>query len=230
MRSEFGRMAPIEDDDHVRRARRTAAWTRAAIGAIGIALIATRPSLLTHPAFWLVGFATIMLTAVAHLCAKDRSWLRGEESLAAAAAILIVGLGDQRVDVLSILWLAAVASGVMARGGRVHWVGRAVVLVALALPVIREGRLSAEHAGLIVATIGLLLTIGRLTVELNSLLRRARWGADHDGLTELLSRSAFRARLEQASASASVEQPLSLLLFDLDGFGAINKTAGHAAG
>jgi diguanylate cyclase (GGDEF)-like protein len=223
-------MVPIEGDEHVRRARRTAAWTRAAIGAAGIGLIVARPGLLPHPAFGLAGFATIMLTAVVHLYSKARSWLRGEESLAAAAAILIVGLGNQQVDVLSILWLAAVASGVMARGGRVHWIGRTVVLLALALPVIREGRLSEEHAGLIVAAIGLLLTIGRLTVELNSLLRRARWDADHDGLTELLSRSAFRNELERASVSATAERPLSLLLFDLDGFGAVNKTAGHAAG
>jgi diguanylate cyclase (GGDEF)-like protein len=223
-------MVPIEGDEHVRRARRTAAWTRAAIGAAGIGLIATRPGLLPHPAFGLAGFATIWLTAVAHLFSRRRSWLRGEESLAAAAAVLIIGLGNQHVDVLSILWLAAVASGVMARGGRVHWIGRTVVLLALALPVIREGRLSDEHAGLIVATVGLLLTIGRLTVELNSLLRRARWDADHDGLTGLLSRTAFRSKLERACVSASAEQPLSLLLFDLDGFGAVNKTAGHAAG
>ena len=53
--------------------------------------------------------------------------------------MLIIGLGNQRVNVLSILWLAAVASGVMARGGRVHWIGRTVVLFALALPVIRDG-------------------------------------------------------------------------------------------
>jgi diguanylate cyclase len=223
-------MVPIEGDDHVRRARRTAAWTRAVIGAVGIGLIAARPSLLPHPAFGLAGFATIMLTAVVHLYSKGRSWLRGEESLAAAAAVLIVGLGNQQVDVLSILWLAAVASGVMARGGRVHWIGRTVVLLALALPLIREQRLTAEHAGLIVATVGLLLTIGRLTLELNSLLRRARWDADHDGLTELLSRTAFRKRLDEASERASEREPVSLLLFDLDGFGAVNKTAGHAAG
>jgi diguanylate cyclase (GGDEF)-like protein len=223
-------MVPIEGDDHVRRARRTAAWARAAIGAVGICLIAVRPSLLPHPALGIAGFATIMATALVQLYWSRLSWLRGEESLAAAAAILIVGLGNQRVDVLSILWLAAVASGVMARGGRVHWIGRAVVLLALALPVVREGRLTAEHAGLIIATVALLLTIGRLTVELNSLLRRARWDADHDGLTGLLSRTAFRARLEQASAKATAGRPLALLLFDLDGFGAVNKTAGHAAG
>ncbi|HTA35302.1 MAG TPA: EAL domain-containing protein [Solirubrobacteraceae bacterium] len=223
-------MVPIEGDDHVRRARRTAAWARATIGAVGIILIAAWPSLLPYPVCGIAGFATILLTALVQLYWSRLKWLRGEESLAAAAAILIVGLGNQHVDVLSILWLAAVASGVMARGGRVHWIGRAVVLLALVLPVIREGRLSNEHAGLIVATIALLLTIGRLTVELNSLLRRARWDADHDGLTGLLSRTAFRARLEQASAKASEREPLALLLFDLDGFGAINKTAGHAAG
>ena len=223
-------MVPIEGDGHVRRARRTAAWARVVIGATGIALIVAKPHLLAHPAYGLVGFATIVLTAAVHLYGRRPSWLRAEESLAGVAAILIVGLGDQHVNVLSILWLGAVASGVMARGGRVHWIGRAVVLTALALPIVREGHMSAEQAGLIISAMGLLLTIGRLTLELNNLLRQARWDADHDGLTGLLSRSAFRARLDRASAAAVSTGPLSLLLFDLDGFGAINKTAGHAAG
>jgi diguanylate cyclase (GGDEF)-like protein len=81
-----------------------------------------------------------------------------------------------------------------------------------------------------VAATGLLLTIGRLTMELNKLLWQARWDADHDDLTGLLSRAAFRGELERASAGAQVSAPCSLLLFDLDGFGAINKTSGHAAG
>jgi diguanylate cyclase (GGDEF)-like protein len=223
-------MVPIEGDHHVRRARRTAAWTRVVIGVVGIGLLVAWPHLLPHPALGVAGFATISLTAVVQLCSRRVSLLRVEESLAGAAAILIVGFGDQRVNVLSVLWLAAVASGVMARGGRVHWVGRTVVLAALALPVIREGRLSADQAALIVATVGLLLTIGRLTVELNSLLARARWDADHDGLTGLLSRTAFRNRLEEVSAGAGASEPVALLLLDLDGFGVINKTAGHAAG
>ncbi len=204
--------------------------TRATIGVAGIVLVAVKPSLLPHQALGLAGFTTIVATAVVHLFARRLTALKIEESLAAGAAVLIVGFGNQRVDVLSILWLAAVASGVMARGGRVHWVGRTVVLVALALPIVRDGSLSAEHAGLIVATIALLLTIGRLTLELNNLLARARWDADHDGLTGALSRSAFRHALERASRRASEQAPLSLLLLDLDGFGAINKTSGHAAG
>jgi diguanylate cyclase (GGDEF)-like protein len=223
-------MVPIERDGHVRRARRTAALTRAAIGVVGVALVIAKPGLLPHQAFGLAGFTLIVGTALVHVFARRISALKVEESLAAGAAVLIVGFGYQRVNVLSILWLAAVASGVMARGGRVHWIGRTVVLGSLALPVLREGRLSAEHAGLIVATITLLLTIGRLTLELNNLLHRARWDADHDGLTGVLSRNAFRRALERASGSASERSPVSLLLLDLDGFGAINKTSGHAAG
>jgi diguanylate cyclase (GGDEF)-like protein len=223
-------MVPIESGGHVQRARRTAAWARAVIGLAGIALILVKPDLLDVPALGIAGFATIMATAGVHLLARRVKLLKLEESLAGVAAILIVGLGDQRVNVLSILWLAAVASGVMARGGRVHWIGRTIVLSALVLPIVRETSLSAEYAGLVVAAIALLLTIGRLTVELNSLLRKARWDADHDDLTGLLSRNAFHAALQKASARADEQRPLSLLMFDLDGFGAINKTAGQASG
>ena len=169
----------IERDDHILRARRTAAITRVVVGLSGIALILLQPSLLSHPALGIAGFVTISLTALVHLSAPRMRWLRVEESLAGAAAILIIGLQGQRVTVLSLLWLAAVASGVMARGGRVHWIGRTIVLLALALPVIRQGQLSAEHAALCLASLGLLLTSGRLTRELNHLLRQARDDADN---------------------------------------------------
>jgi diguanylate cyclase (GGDEF)-like protein len=220
----------IQTDDHVLRARRTAACTRAVLGLTGIVLVFDQPRLSLHPGLAAVGFATIAASATVQLTAPNLSWLRVEESLAGAAAILIVGLGDQRVTVLSVLWLAAVTSGVMARGGRVHWIGRTVVLTALALPVLRYGHLSAEQAALTMAAVGLLLTSGRLTRELNHLLARARWDADHDDLTGLLSRAAFRAALEEATGKASPSSPVSLLLLDLDGFGMVNKTVGHAAG
>ena len=158
------------------------------------------------------------------------SWLKLEESLAGASAILIIGLGDQRVTALSILWLAAVATGVMARGGRVHWIGRTVVLFALVLPVIRYGYLSAGHAALCVAAVGLLLTTGRLTRELNELLRR-RAGTPTTTISPACSRARRFALPSRTRARRSrAMQPVSLLLFDLDGFGAVNKTAGHAAG
>jgi EAL domain-containing protein (putative c-di-GMP-specific phosphodiesterase class I) len=167
----------IESDDHILRARRTAGTTRATVGLAGIVLALVQPSLLAHPALGIAGFAMIALTALVHLRIPHMHWLRVEESLAGAAAILIVGLQGQRVTALSILWLAAIGSGVMARGGRVHWIGRTVVLAALALPVVVQGQLAPEHTALCLATLGLLLTSGRLMRELNHLLLQARHDA-----------------------------------------------------
>ena len=222
---------PISEvDPHVLRARRTAAFTRLALGLTGIALVSVRNGLITHQLFGILGFTTIAISSIVQLSLPSLSWIKIEESMAGVAAILIVGLEAQGVSVLSILWLAAVACGVMARGGRVHWIGRTVVLSALALPIIREAHLSTSHAGLCIASIGLLMTSGRLTRELNHLLQQARYDADHDELTGLLSRTAFRAELEQATERAGANSPVSLLLFDLERFGVVNKTLGHAAG
>lgn len=220
----------IETDDHVLRARRTAACTRAVLGTAGVALALSEPHLAPHPRLAAVGFATIAACATVQLIAPNLSWLLIEELLAGIAAILIIGLSDQRVTVLSVLWLAAVASGVMARAGHIHWIGRALVISALALPMLRFGHLSAEAAALTAAAAGLLATSRLLTRELNHLLQRARWDADHDDLTGLLSRAAFRAALEEATAAAAPQSPVSLLLLDLDGFGVVNKSLGHAAG
>jgi EAL domain-containing protein (putative c-di-GMP-specific phosphodiesterase class I) len=194
----------IERDDHILRARRTAAITRVTVGLGGIMLILVQPSLLVHPALGIAGFTTIALTAIVHLWAPQIRWLRIEESLAGAAAILIIGLQDQRVTALSLLWLAAIGSGVMARGGRVHWIGRTVVLTALALPVIRQGQLTPEHVALCVASLGLLLTSGRLTRELNHLLRQARDDA-HSAETLLLAGD-IASRVVKRGEAAGVPQ------------------------
>jgi EAL domain-containing protein (putative c-di-GMP-specific phosphodiesterase class I) len=197
----------IERDGHILRARRTAAITRVVVGLSGIALIFLHPSLLSHPALGIAGFVTISLTALVHLWAPHMRWLRVEESLAGAAAILIIGLQGQRVTVLSLLWLAAIGSGVMARGGRVHWIGRTVVLFALALPVILRGQLSAEHAALCVASLGLLLTSGRLTRELNHLLRQARHDADN--AETLLLAGDIASRVAKRGESGEEPRPAS---------------------
>ena len=134
----------------------------------------------------------------------------------------------RRVTLLSLLWLTAVASGVLARGGRMFWVGRALLLTALVLPLLRVHEPRFPYLAFVVAVLSLLLTCGRVTRELRRMLDRARFDADHDNLTGALVRSAFRARLDQL-ASAPGAGP-AVLLVDLDGFGLINKTAGHAAG
>jgi EAL domain-containing protein (putative c-di-GMP-specific phosphodiesterase class I) len=201
------RPIPIEQDDHILRARKTAATTRAVLGILGVALILAEPTLLPHPALGVAGFATILLSSIVQLASSRVALLRAEESLAAIAAILIIGLGDQTVTVLSVLWLVAVATGVMARGGRVHWIGRGVVLVALALPVFHEGRLNGEYAALCFAVIGLQLTSGRLTRELNRLLRQARLEAE--SAETLLLAGDIAARMAGSAAPAPETSPAS---------------------
>jgi EAL domain-containing protein (putative c-di-GMP-specific phosphodiesterase class I) len=169
---------PIETGGHILRARRTAAATRFTMGLAGIVLILAEPVLLPHPALGVIGFATIALTAGVQLAAPRLSWLTIEESLAGSAGVLVIGFGGQWVNVLTLLWLVAVACGVLARGGRVHWIGRTIVLGALAMPIVRVGYVNGEYGAMCVATIALLLTAGRLTSELNLLLRQARLQAD----------------------------------------------------
>ncbi|MHB2000876.1 MAG: EAL domain-containing protein [Solirubrobacteraceae bacterium] len=218
-------------DPHMMRARRTASTTRTVLGALGILLASSQPSIALSGRIELtIGFSAIVATALVQLVAPKLSWAQFEESIAGVAAVMILGLGDERITIFVVLWLAAVASGVLARGGRVHWIGRTVVLGALALPIVRHGEITSDYAGFTIAAIGLLMTSGRLTRELNRLLVQARHDADHDDLTGLLSRSAFRSAVERAAASARRGSSVSLLLLDLDDFGKVNKRLGHSAG
>jgi EAL domain-containing protein (putative c-di-GMP-specific phosphodiesterase class I) len=195
---------PIEHDDDALRARRTAAYTRAAMGIIGVALLLAEPYLLAHQELAVAGFALIATTSLVQLKAPRTRWLALEESISALAGVLIVAPSSQQVSVPDILWLVAVASGVLARGGRAHWLGRVILLVSLALPIARYGSLSAEYAALCVAAVGLLLTIGRLTRELNELLKQARLQAD--SAETLLLAGDIAARVSDRSEGAGGEQ------------------------
>jgi diguanylate cyclase (GGDEF)-like protein len=221
-------MGPLPEE--VLRARRTAAVARVCLAVLAIVILISEDQFSSSVLIRVIGFTIIILTAGVALSAPGSHWLKLEESLAATAATLIIGLGPERVTVVSILWLAAVASGVIARGGRVHWVGRTVLLISLALPIVREQKLTLDYLGLVVAVLALLLTCGRVTRELRDMLERARNDADHDGLTGALSRSAFRARLDRIAGSLEERENVALLLLDLDNFGSINKASGHLAG
>ena len=205
----IGAAIPIERDERILRARRTAAKARIAMGLIGIALIVKQPHLLPYPWLGLAGFGVVEVTAVMQLVALRPSWLKVEESAAGAAAVLIIGMGGQNVTALSILWLAAIASGVMARGGRVHWFGSLIVSVALALPVVREGHLSGQYAAVCAAALGLLLTCGRLTRELNHMLRDARRQAE--SAETLLLAGDIAARMSDRNERAARTVPAAPL-------------------
>jgi diguanylate cyclase (GGDEF)-like protein len=176
------------------------------------------------------GFAVVIVTGLIHAQAPSPLLLQIEEAFAGTASVLIVSVQAQRVSALSVLWLVSLAAGVVARGGRLHWMGRTVVIAALVAPIAFEQRLTDNYLGLLLAAIGMMYVSGKLTRELNYLLARARYDADHDDLTGLLSRAAFRRRLEELARAATAQRPLALLLFDIDDFEVVNKTAGHAAG
>ncbi|HET9124295.1 MAG TPA: bifunctional diguanylate cyclase/phosphodiesterase [Solirubrobacteraceae bacterium] len=217
----------------IRRARRTAACARTAIAAGALLAVLSEPSAagVRGAAGWtLAGFSIILVTGAVQLLVPGRGLLAIEESLAPISALLIVGAGPPRVTAVSLLWLSAVACGVLARGGRQHWLGRALLLLSLALPLILHPGLHQPFFDLCLGTIALLLTCGRVTRELRSIAEQARWEADHDGLTGALSRPAFRGELSRIAKAAGSGSELSLFVIDLDNFRAINKARGHAAG
>lgn len=204
------RSLPIERDGQILRMRRTAASTRLALGIAGIALILGQPSLLSHPALGGAGFALIVLTSLVQLSTQI-AWPRLEEAFSAGIAILIVGFGNQEVTVLSLLWLVALGAGVMARGGRVGWIDRTVMAAGLAMPIVIDRSLSAEYAAFCLAVVGLQLTSGRLTLELNRLLRQARLDAENAETLllagDIAARVAQNAELSPAGARPALPGP-----------------------
>jgi diguanylate cyclase (GGDEF)-like protein len=212
------------------RARRTAATARVSMSAAGLILGLIWTPAHTSAILVTIGFTIMLVTALVQLLLPRTEWIQVEESLASVSAVLIIGLGPASVTTLTLLWLAAVASGVLARGGRAHWIGRALLLTSLALPIVHHRSVNANYVCLYLAAVALLLTCGRVTRELRKMLDQARWDADHDGLTAALSRTAFRDQLNRIAGAAQADDSAALLLVDLDNFGQINKTSGHAAG
>jgi diguanylate cyclase (GGDEF)-like protein len=75
------------------------------------------------------------------------------------------------------------------------------------------------------------LTLGAVMMANAGLIGQARYAAEHDHLTGAWSRRAFFGRAERAHADAvHTGETLSLLIFDVDHFKAINDTHGHAVG
>ncbi len=206
-----------------------AAGARTGIACAGLAIVLRDPGLHPHAMLATIGMAVVAVCALTQMADLGPRAGRGEEVAAAVAGVLINGFGDERVTVLTLLWLAAVITGALVRA-RIDLLAAAIFVVALGLPIVQVGALHASYVGLCVAAAALLLSGRAVMSELGQLLELARYEADHDGLTGALARSAFRSALAPAVAAADEQHPLALVMLDLDRFGLVNKLHGHAAG
>lgn len=66
--------------------------------------------------------------------------------------------------------------------------------------------------------------------ELRAQREQLSWTASHDALTRLVNRGEFERRLDVVCSSRRRGESSCLLMIDLDGFKAVNDSAGHAAG
>ncbi|MFQ6329365.1 diguanylate cyclase domain-containing protein [Nocardia sp. CWNU-33] len=107
------------------------------------------------------------------------------------------------------------------------------LIMASLVPVVGSSLDTLDRA--VVSSLFALLLIGVLARSERAIVRsarserRAQYQADHDMLTGLLNRSALLRALNR-NHEHWLEQPLSLLFIDLDGFKMVNDSYGHAVG
>ncbi len=148
----------------VARSRRYAARVRISVAVLGGLILALDPATVTHPIPAAIGLAVIGLTGVIEILVRTERWLAIEEAFSCVAVILIVTWSGGEVNAITLLWLVAAATGVLARGGRVGSVGRILVVGALLAPLVLDG-VSGERVGLAAGSILLLLAVGRISRE-----------------------------------------------------------------
>lgn len=221
--------AAIPTDAEHSRAHIVAAIARIGITVSGIGILLLSPELHPHPALAIAGMALVLVSGATQIRSLHPTAARIEEIVAAVGGLLVNGLGGERVTIITLLWLAAVITGTLARA-RVDWPAATIFGIAMTLPIALVGAVHTSYLGLYVAAGALMLSGRAVMDELNGALARARHEATHDGLTGALTRSAFRAALDAVLAAAREGDRLYLVLLDIDRFSMINKLRGHASG
>jgi diguanylate cyclase (GGDEF)-like protein len=208
---------------------------------------------LANGAFYLAGGGVALLALADPLAARG-------PVLAIAIGAAIVGvlsiLGRRRMTMLAAHAVVALASTLIAlaavyAGGGFGSVILLVdyLLVGVFMALLGSARALAGHTAWAAATMlaacltlwpaeralpiaGAYLVVMVTVTAVSALLAaRLRDSATTDALTGLANRAAFDAALRAAVATVGrTEEPLSVVLLDLDGFKRINDREGHAAG
>ncbi|CAH1661249.1 Diguanylate cyclase (GGDEF)-like protein [Hyphomicrobiales bacterium] len=153
----------------------------------------------------------------------------------AAASVLVGGPGAMAFPAPALLWCALTYSLFVTSALTLlfsFW-----ILLAISngyLPVAID--YDAQHAQMSIR-IGIMLmalapiTVASVMATRNELLDRLKRLAEHDQLTGLLNRSAFRDKASALVAECTRNaRPIAVLMADIDQFKSINDRFGHAAG
>ena len=102
----------IDPTPEVARARRYAARVRVLLALVGGLLLAIDPSVTSYPVPAAIGFAVIGVTGVVEWAVQSERSLGVEEALSCVAVVCMVGWSAGELNLVSVLWLVAAASGV----------------------------------------------------------------------------------------------------------------------
>lgn len=160
--------------------------------------------------------------------------LQAINALASSAACLAIGLdGDPtRATEVILLWPALYSAYFFS--GRALIVQLLIIGVGFGIVSLiggMEGEATVRIVNILGAVAGVAAVVWLMRLRLESTLSRLRKAAKTDALTSLLNRRGFDAVLErELHRSSEREQPLTLVVGDLDHFKGVNDGYGHDVG
>ncbi|HEY5044268.1 MAG TPA: diguanylate cyclase [Solirubrobacteraceae bacterium] len=226
--TELDRIRVVDATDRVQTIRRVGA------GAVGIALLATGPWI----GWWTLGVFALCALNFANVERRIRTSPHPERISAYAIVItlLLIGCGvalSGGPHSPALPWMVLPAGMVAARFRPQVVIAALVLTVALIL----LATLGTDPSGTIhnpvdvIATLALLAGVVSIVWALQAAELHHRDEAILDPLTGLLNRHALVPRFLEISQQARLtNQPVSLVLCDVDGFKAVNDQHGHDRG
>ncbi len=187
-------------------------WTLIPLGVAGVAFVLTERGLQTssYPEFRLA-----------------MAWLSSE--LAIAASVALTGGWRSPAVAWLVLPVVTLAARFNVRGVIAGSSLAGALILASSLVVDPAGALS--HPQQVVFPLALLGAVAFLSLALMRSDLQHRSASVIDPLTSMLNRNALRVRVEELRHQARVvQQPIGLIVVDLDHFKTINDTHGHATG